>query len=217
MNLLPKLLAEFFGTAFLLAVVIGSGIMGENLAAGNTAVALLANAIATGAGLYVLITALGAVSGAHFNPAVTIMFWLGERTPAAQAIAYIVVQIAGGCIGVWATHVMFELPIWQLAETVRAGPSQLISELIATTGLLGTIILVARHRVEAIAASVGLYITAAYWFTASTSFANPAVTIARMFSDTFAGIRPSDAPGFIAMQLIIAVVAGCLLRRVQSR
>lgn len=195
-------LAEFIGTAFLLATVIGSGIMGETLANGNTAVALLGNTIPTGAILFVLITILGPISGAHFNPAVTLAFLIRKEISTRDAAGYIAVQILGGIIGVWAAHAMFDLPIMQVSEKLRAGPSQGFSEVIATMGLLLVIFGGIRHRAEAIPALVGMYITAAYWFTASTSFANPAVTISRTLSDTFAGINPANAPMFIICQLI---------------
>ncbi len=198
-------MAEFLGTAFLLIGVVGSGIMGEALAGGDTAIALLANAIATGCILYVLITVLGPISGAHFNPAVTLAFLLrGEITPVAAAL-YVVVQIAGGVIGVWLTHLMFELPLWQISTTARTGGAQYLSELIATFGLLFVIFGGLRARSDAVPMLVALYITGAYWFTASTSFANPAVTIARSFTDTFAGIDPAHAPMFIVMQFTAAV------------
>ena len=197
-----KWLAEFGGTAMLLMIVVGSGIMGEQLAHGNVAIALLANSLATGAGLYVLITLLGPISGAHFNPLVSLMmYWRGERST-AQLFACVTAQIAGAILGVWLVHLMFDLPMLQVGIKPRAGVGQWLSEIIATTGLLVTILLGLRARAEAIPALVGSYIMAAYWFTASTSFANPAVTIARALTTTFAGIRPIDAPGFIVAQLI---------------
>jgi glycerol uptake facilitator-like aquaporin len=202
-----RLTAEFIGTAALLAVVVGSGIMGESLAGGNTAIALLANALATGAILVVLITALGPLSGAHFNPAVTLAFLLrGEIVP-RDAAAYVVVQILGAVAGVLAAHAMFDLPLLQIAETARNGFPQGFSEVIATFGLVGTILATLHYRPEAVAVMVGLYISAGYWFTASTSFANPAVTLARSLTDTFSGIAPADAPGFIVAQLLGAVAA----------
>lgn len=200
-------LAEFIGTAFLLATVIGSGIMGETLADGNTAVALLGNTIPTGAILFVLITILGPISGAHFNPVVTCMFYLRGIMNWRDGLAYIAVQIAGGIIGVWAAHVMFDLSIIQTSQKLRAGSAQGFSEVIATFGLLMVILGGVRHRADAVPALVGMYITAAYWFTASTSFANPAVTIARTLSDTFAGINPANAPMFIGCQFIGMFVA----------
>jgi glycerol uptake facilitator-like aquaporin len=202
-----RLGAEFLGTAFLLAAVIGSGIMAERLAGGNEALALLCNTIPTGAILFVLITMLGPISGAHFNPAVTAVFWLQKEIGAKEAGLFVVAQVAGGLIGTWAAHLMFDETVLQLSSKVRTGPSQWLAEWVAAFGLVATILLTLRARAEAVAVSVGLYITAAYWFTASTSFANPAVTIARAFSDTFAGIRPEDAPMFIVAQMIGAVSA----------
>ncbi len=199
--------AEFTGSAFLLATVIGSGIMAQNLAGGNTAIALLGNTVATGAILVVLILIFGPVSGAHFNPAVTLSFRLRGEIGTSDTALYILAQIAGALAGMLAAHFMFELPLVQSSTHIRAGAAQFGSEIIATFGLLATIIGCVRHRPEAVPYAVGLYITAAYWFTASTSFANPAVTIARSFSDTFSGIRPEDAPLFIAAQLIGAVLA----------
>lgn len=205
------LLAEFTGTAALLAVVVGSGIMGETLAQGNAAVALLANSLATGAGLFVLITLLAPLSGAHFNPLVTVvMWWKGDRTT-PELLSYIVAQVIGAVVGVWLTHVMFDLPVVQTAVKIRTGSGQWTSEAVATIGLLVTILLGIRARVEAVPVLVGSYIMAAYWFTASTSFANPAVTIARSLTNTFAGIRPADAPGFIAAQAVgLAIVLTAL-------
>ena len=200
-----RLISEFFGTAFLLIAVVGSGIMGESLADGNTAVALLANAIATGAALYVMITVLGPLSGAHFNPAVSLAFAIRGDLPWREFLPYVLVQIGGGLVGVWLTHLMFDLEILQISTKIRAGLPQGVSELIATTGLLATILLSLRAKSEATAALVAAYITGAYWFTASTSFANPAVTIARSFTDTFAGIAPANAPLFIAAQVLIAL------------
>jgi len=202
-----RLLAEELGTALLLATVIGSGIMGAKLAAGNTAVALLGNTLATGAILVVLILILGPVSGAHFNPAVTFCFALRGGLRWRDAVPYTAVQIAGGLIGVWAAHLMFEVPVWQLSTTVRTGFGQWFAEAVATFGLLLTIFGCITVAPSAVAYAVGLYITAAYWFTASTSFANPAVTIARGFSDTFAGIAPQNVPMFIGAQLLGAVAA----------
>ncbi|WP_425038778.1 aquaporin [Primorskyibacter sp. S187A] len=209
-----KLAAEALGTALLLMSVIGSGIMGETLAGGNTAIALLANAIATGCMLYAIITVLGPISGAHFNPVVTLAFaWRGEIT-LALALAYIAVQVSGGIAGVWLTHIMFDQPVFQLSQTLhRTGPAQWVSESVATFGLLFVIFGGLRSRPDAIPTLVGLYITGAYWFTASTSFANPAVTIARTLSDTFAGIFPAHAPMFIVMQAFGALVAVILLPR----
>ena len=205
--MLQKLLAEGFGTAFLLIGVVGSGIMGEMLAGRNVAIALLANAIATGCILYVIITTLGPISGAHFNPAVTAYFTLRGEMPASEAAAFIPIQIAGGIIGVWLTHAMFDLQILQTSTTARTGGPQWISEVMATFGLLFVIVGGLRSRPDAVPTLVALYITGAYWFTSSTSFANPAVTIARGFSDTFAGINPSHIAMFIVAQAIGMTVA----------
>lgn len=198
--------AEFVGTAFLLATVVGSGIMAERLAGGNVAIALLGNTIPTGAILVVLITMLGPISGAHFNPAVTLVFLLKRQLSTRSAVAFVIVQILGGLMGVWAAHLMFGENLIQFSQKFRTGGSQWFAEAVATFGLIVTILATLKVRESAVAMAVGLYITAAYWFTASTSFANPAVTIARGFSDTFAGIRPADVPYFIAAQLIAAVV-----------
>ena len=220
MNLLVRSAAELVGSAGLLMVVIGSGIMGESLSAGNDAVALLANALATGCGLYVLILTLGPISGAHFNPAVTLAFAITDRsTKVADNLAYVAAQVVGAILGVWAAHLMFDLSVLQWSANVRDGSSLLFSEMIATMGLLGTIFLTLRTSASQVAPAVGCYITAAYWFTASTSFANPAVTLARTFSDTFAGIRTSDMPLFITVQLATALIfsAGVLFwRRTQN-
>ena len=211
---LQKLSAEFVGTAFLLIGVVGSGIMGETLAGGNVAIALLANAIATGCMLYVIITVLGPISGAHFNPAVTLAFALRGEIGLPLALAYCVVQIAGGVVGVLATHAMFDQALFQLSDTMhRTGPAQWFSEILATFGLLFVIFGGLRSKPEAIPALVGLYITGAYWYTASTSFANPAVTIARSFTDSFAGIFPAHAPMFILMQVIGVFVGHLALTR----
>ncbi|MFZ5929842.1 MAG: MIP/aquaporin family protein [Pseudomonadota bacterium] len=207
MNISKRLTAEFTGSAFLLATVIGSGIMAERLAGGNIALALLGNTLATGAILVVLILIFGPISGAHFNPAVTLSFRLRGEISTPDAMRYTLAQITGALAGMLAAHFMFELPLLQTSTHIRAGAAQFGSEIIATFGLLATIIGCVRHRPEAVPFAVGLYITAAYWFTASTSFANPAVTIARSFSDTFSGIRPEDAPLFILAQLIGAVLA----------
>jgi glycerol uptake facilitator-like aquaporin len=207
-----KFAAEFVGTAFLLATVVGSGIMAERLADGNVAIALLGNTIPTGAMLYVLITIFGPISGAHFNPAVTLVFHLrGELSPKGCPV-YVCMQILGGIVGVWAAHLMFDLDILQLSQKARTGHSQWFAEGVATFGLITTILLTLNARKSSVAAAVGLYITAAYWFTASTSFANPAVTIARSLSDTFAGIRPQDVFGFIISQTIFAVLAWAFCR-----
>lgn len=212
-----KLVAEGIGTAFLLATVVGSGIMADRMAGGNAALALLGNTLPTGAILMVLITMLGPVSGAHLNPAVSLVFYLRRELTARGALAYATVQIAGAVAGVLIAHAMFELPLLQLSVTVRSGLAQAFSEGIATFGLVLTILLTLRARPEAVPASVGLYITAAYWFTASTSFANPAVTLARAITDTFSGIRPDDVAGFLFAQAVGAVcalaVAGVLAPR----
>ena len=207
-----RLVAECLGTAFLLAAVVGSGIMAAKLAGGNGALALLCNTIPTGAILAVLILTFGPVSGAHFNPAVSIAMTIRRELPARVAAEYIAAQIVGGIIGVLAAHAMFELPLWQVATNVRTGPGQWFAEFVATFGLLVTIFGCAARTPAAIPYAVGLYITAAYWFTASTSFANPAVTIARAFSDTFAGIAPAGVLAFIAAQMIGALAAVALAR-----
>ncbi len=202
-----KLFAEWLGTLFLLATVVGSGIMAERLAGGNVAIALLGNTIPTGAILVVLILVFGPLSGAHFNPAVTLAFYIRKEISARDSIFYVIAQITGGIIGVFIAHLMFENPLIDPSTHARTGTSQWISEFVATFGLLATILALVKTRAEAIPYAVGLYITAAYWFTSSTSFANPAVTIARAFSDTFAGIAPADVAPFIAVQLFAAVVA----------
>jgi glycerol uptake facilitator-like aquaporin len=200
-SLARRLFAEWLGTAFLLAAVVGSGIMAERLAGGNVALALLCNTLPTGAILVVLILIFGPISGAHFNPAVSAAFALRRKLPWSIAAAYVAAQIIGAVAGVWAAHLMFELPIWQFSVTSRAGGGQWFAEAVATFGLLLTIFGCAARTPAAIPYAVGLYITSAYWFTASTSFANPAVTIARSLSDTFAGIAPSGVIAFIAAQL----------------
>jgi glycerol uptake facilitator-like aquaporin len=202
-----RLVAEALGTAQLLAVVVGSGIMGERLAGGNAAIALLGNTLATGAALVVLITIFGPISGAQFNPAVTLAFALKGEIAWRVALAYMAVQIAGAVLGVYVAHAMFAEPIFQISTKLREGPAQVFSEFVATFGLLATIFGALRFRAEFTPMAVGLYITAAYWFTASTSFANPAVTIARSLSDTFAGIAPVSAPPFIGAQLVGALAA----------
>lgn len=207
-----KLFSEALGTGLLLAAVVGSGIMAERLAGGNVALALLCNTVATGSILYVLITMLGSISGAHFNPAVTLAFFLRGGIGREPAIAYIVVQVLAGIAGVMLAHAMFDQEIAQVSLKVRASPGQWISETVATFGLVTTILLTIAARPQSVPASVALYITSAYWFTASTSFANPAVTIARAFSDTFAGIRPLDAPAFILAQVVGAVLAAAVVR-----
>ncbi|MEZ5934483.1 MAG: MIP/aquaporin family protein [Alphaproteobacteria bacterium] len=206
-DLSRRLAAEAIGTGFLLATVVGSGIMGETLAGGNVAIALLGNTIPTGAILVVLILMFGPVSGAHFNPAVTLSFLVQGKITTSDAFAYILVQIAAAILGAWMAHLMFEHPLFMLSEKVRTGGGQWVAEIVATFGLVATIIACVRHRAEAVPYAVGLYITAAYWFTASTSFANPAVTIARTLTNTFSGIRPADAPLFILCQVIGALLA----------
>ena len=204
------LAAEGIGTALLLATVIGSGIMAERLAGGNGALALLGNTIPTGAILVVLILVFGPLSGAHFNPAVSLAFALRGQFPWNAVAPTIAVQIAGAILGAWIAHLMFDLPVLQLSTKIRSGAGQWFSEAVATFGLVLTIFGCVARTPSAVAYAVGLYITAAYWFTASTSFANPAVTIARALSDTFAGIAPANAPAFIAAQLAGALVA-CVL------
>ena len=216
MNRWRALAAEFLGTLLLLAIVVGSGVMGERLAAGNIAVALLANAGATAAGLYVLIVLLGPLSGAHFNPAVSLALRLdGVRLPASLPW-YLLAQVAGAVGGVLLAHAMFELPLWQPGTHVRTGPAQGLSEGVATFGLLLTILLGARHRPAALPALVASWIFAAYWFTASTSFANPAVTLARALPRSFAGNRPLDVPGFVAAQLAGAMLAVAVARMLRG-
>ena len=205
-----RLAAEFVGTALLLATVVGSGIMAENLAGGNVAIALLGNTVATGAILMVLILIFGPISGAHFNPAVTFAFLLRRDIGSSDAAVYVAVQVAGGLVGTLVAHLMFEEPLLMLGATARTGIGQWTGEAVATFGLVGTILGCLRARPEAVPYAVGLFITAGYWFTSSTSFANPAVTIARSLSDTFAGIRPIDAPAFIAMQFAGAALATAL-------
>ena len=202
-----RLAAEALGTALLLAVVVGSGIMGERLAGGNDAIALLGNSIATGAALVVLILVFGAISGAHFNPAVTLAFSLRREITGRDAALYVLVQVAGGLVGVMAAHFMFGEPLLVEGVRSRTGGGQWLGEFVATFGLLAAILGCLRTRPEAVPWAVGLFITAGYWFTSSTSFANPAVTIARSFTDTFSGIAPGDAPGFIAAQLAGAAAA----------
>ena len=210
-----KLLAEFAGTALLLMVVVGSGIYGETLSAGNTAVALLANSIATGAGLYVLITLLGPISGAHFNPVVSLYFRARGELDTRSCAAYMATQISGGIVGIWLTHFIYAQPVLQASTKIRTGAAQWVSELIATALLLGAIHLGLRHAREKIALIIALLVTAGYWFTSSTFFANPAVTIARSLSNTFAGIHPADAPGFIAAQVIALALVLILSRKHQ--
>jgi glycerol uptake facilitator-like aquaporin len=215
-SLSRRLVAEALGTGLLLAVVIGSGVMGERLAGGNAAIALLGNTLATGAALVVLVTVFGPLSGAHLNPAVSFVFACRREIGWRMAGAYATAQTAGAVLGVWLAHAMFALPILQVSAKLREGPAQGLSEAVATFGLVGVILGVRKARPDFVATAVGLYITAAYWFTASTSFANPAVTLARSLSDTFAGIAPASVPLFIAGQVVGALAAlaafGWLLR-----
>jgi len=212
MTTLRRIVAEGLGTALLLAAVVGSGIMGDRLSAGNVAIALLANTLATGATLVALILTFGPISGAHFNPAVTLADATQGGLSWSHVPGYIGAQIVGAFAGVAAAHLMFGEPIFSFSQHVRAGGSQILSEFIATFGLLSVIWGCARLRSSAVPFAVGAYITGAYWFTASTSFANPAVTLARAASNTFAGIRPADVPGFIVAQLLGAVAATILFR-----
>ncbi len=205
--------SEFLGTLLLLATVVGSGIMGESLSGGNVAIALLANAMATGAMLFVLINVFGPVSGAHFNPAVTLAMAANGRLPARQVVPYVLAQAAGAIAGVILAHAMFDQPLMQISAKLRWGTGQWVAEATATFGLLLTILAVLRHKPEAIPQAVALYIVGAYWFTASTSFANPAVTIARSLSNSFAGIAPSCVLPFIAAQAAGAVIAVLVARR----
>lgn len=213
-NLSQRVAAEGLGTAFLLATVIGSGIMAERLAGGNQALALLCNTIPTGAILVVLITIFGPVSGAHFNPAVSLIFALRKDMPWPEMVLFWTAQIIGGIVGALVAHAMFELPLVQLSSTPRTGPGQWIAEIVAAFGLILTILGCLARNIAAVPMAVGLYITAAYWFTASTSFANPAVTIARSLSDTFAGIAPSNAPAFIAAQFVGALLGYLAARKI---
>lgn len=208
-DLTRKLVSEALGTAILVAAVVGSGIMADRLTE-DTALALLANTMATGAILYVLISCLGPISGAHFNPAVSLVFAIRGVLPRREFLPFVAAQTGGAIAGALLAHAMFELPFFQISATARTGSAQWLSEMVAAFGLVLTILMGLRHRAEAIPMLVGLYITAAYWFTASTSFANPAVAIGRAFSDTFAGIRPWDVPAFIAAQLAGAVLASLL-------
>lgn len=201
------LVAETLGTAFLLATVVGSGIMAQTLADGNSALALLGNTIPTGAILVVLILMFGPVSGGHFNPAISLVFWLRQELNTRQFSYYLAAQVAGAMLGVLIAHAMFELPLVSFSATTRTGLGQFISEVVATFGLVAAILATLRHGITVVAVAVGLYISAGYWFTASTSFANPAVTIARGLTDTFAGIRMMDIPLFIIAQLVGGVLA----------
>lgn len=207
MPLSRRLASEALGTAFLLAAVVGSGIMGERLAGGNVAIALLANTMATGAALVVLISIFGPISGAHFNPAVTVYFGLRREIDPVLAASYILAQVAGAVVGVYAAHAMFGMPIFEISQKMRDGSGQSLSEFVATFGLLLAIAGSLRFRPEQTPVLVGLYITSAYWFTASTSFANPAVTLARALTNSFAGIAPASVPAFVIAQFIAAVAA----------
>jgi glycerol uptake facilitator-like aquaporin len=211
-NLRPRIVAEFLGTAFLVAAVVGSGIMAERLAAGNVAMALLANTIATGAALVALILTFGPISGAHLNPVVSLADAMEGGLAWSETLPYVAAQIFGGVSGTIAAHAMFGLPLISLSRHIRSGPTQLLSEFIATFGLLSVIWGCSRSRSSIVPFAVGSYITAAYWFTASTSFANPAVTIARCLSDTFAGIRPVDVPLFAVTQVAGGIAATILFR-----
>lgn len=206
-NITKRLAAEAVGTCLLVATVVGSGIMGDRLAGGNDAVALLGNTIATGAILVVLISIFGPVSGAHFNPAVTLAFRLRGEISTGDGARYVLVQILGGIAGTIIAHIMFNEALISFSQTARTGTGQWLGELVASFGLVLTILACLRHRAELIPFAVGLFITAGYWFTSSTSFANPAVAIARTLTDTFSGIRPVDAPAFIAIELIGASIA----------
>ena len=207
MDLSRRLVAEALGTALLLAFVVGSGIMAERLSGGNIAVALLANALATGGGLVALILTFGGISGAHFNPAVSLAALIRQELSGRDAVLYMLVQIAGAFAGVAAAHGMFGEPLFFASQHIRTGPAQYWSEFIATFGLLGVIFGCSRSRPDAVPFAVACYIVGAYWFTASTSFANPAVTLARAATDTFAGVRSLDVPGFIGAQLVGAITA----------
>lgn len=211
-NLIRRAVSEFLGTAFLLAAVVGSGIMGERLAGGNVAIALLANAIATGAALVCLIVTFAPISGAHFNPAVTLSESYNGKIKLRDVPVYIFSQISGAFVGVAIANVMFSLPVFFASTKMRTGNAQWFSEFVATFGLIAVIQAGAKFRPSTIPFTVAAYITAAYWFTSSTSFANPAVTLARTVSDTFAGIRPNDAPAFIFAQLLGAFAATILFR-----
>jgi glycerol uptake facilitator-like aquaporin len=207
-----RLVAEATATALLLATVVGSGIMADRLAAGNVALALLANSVATGAALVALILTFGPISGAHLNPAVTLADASQGGMPWTAVPGYVAAQVAGAVVGVWTAHLMFDLPVLMAAQQARSGPAQMFSEFVATFGLLAVVWGCSRRRSDAVPFAVGAYIAAAYWFTASTSFANPAVTVARALTDTFAGIAPADVPGFVTGQLLGAAAATMLFR-----
>jgi glycerol uptake facilitator-like aquaporin len=214
--MIRRIAVEALGTALLLAIVVGSGIMGERLAAGNLAVVLLANSFATGAGLFVLIALFAPISGAHFNPAVTMAALIERAIAIREGIAYAAAQVAGACVGVFAAHAMFGLPILQAGANARATAGEWLGEGIATFGLVLTVRMLSHASKQEIAAAVALWITCAYWFTSSTSFANPAVTIARGLTDTFAGIAPANVPAFIAAQLAGAALAMLVARRLRQ-
>jgi glycerol uptake facilitator-like aquaporin len=207
-----RVVAELLGTWLLVTTVVGSGIMAETLAGGNVAVALLGNTIATGAILVVLIAMLGRISGAHFNPAVSLVFAAAGELPAAALALYVLAQVGGGVAGTFTAHLMFELPVIQMSEHVRQGPAQFLSEVVATFRLIATILGCRRFRAEIIPVAVALYVVAGYWFTASTCFANPAVAVARSLTNTFSGIRPVDAPWFILAEIVGALLAAGLFR-----
>lgn len=211
-TLLRQVVAEFLGTGFLVAAVVGSGIMGERLAGGNVAIALLANTIATGAALAALILTFGPISGAHFNPAVTVADAIEKGVTWTVAACYVPAQCLGAIGGAITAHIMFQLPVISISQHVRSGFAQVFSEFVATFGLLCVIWGCSRLRSDMVAFAVGAYITAAYWFTSSTSFANPAVTLARSLSDTFSGIRPMDVPSFVVVQFFGAIAAAILFR-----
>jgi len=210
-SLTRRLVAEGLGTALLLAVVVGSGMMGQRLSAGNDAVALLGNTLSTGAALVVLISMLGPISGAHFNPVVTLVMAARRALSPGAAVLYVCIQIIGAVLGVMLAHAMFGEPLIQVSEKLREGPAQTLSEAVATFGLVATILGVSRFRPDFTPMAVGLYITAAYWFTASTSFAKPAVTLARSLTDTFAGIAPASVPGFLLGQAVGAILAALFI------
>lgn len=214
MRLRTRVLAELVGTAFLLMIVVGSGIMGERLAQGNEAIALLANSLATGAGLFVLIQSLGPVSGAHFNPVVSLVEKLWGRLDSHELVLYWGAQFVGAMVGVLVAHAMFNQPLLQISTKARLGMHLGIAEFVATFGLIATIALAGRKHVEFAPMSIAAYVASAYWFTSSTSFANPAVTVARAFTDTFCGIAANGIPQFIAAQIVGALLAFCLLRRI---
>lgn len=207
-----RLVSEFLGTGLLVAAVVGSGVMAEALAGGNTAVALLGNTLATGAILVVLIAVFGPISGAHFNPAVSLIFLMLRALRAGDFLLYVGMQVAGGIAGTLLAHLMFDLPLFQLSQHVRHGPGQIVSEIVATFGLLLTILGCRHARPDLVPVAVALYVVAGYWFTASTCFANPAVAIARSLTDTFSGIRPRDVPWFILAEIAGALLAAGLFR-----